>query len=283
METSTMVLRKKVRALLKRLLYARRVTAQWYIRDVNWGDALNPVLIEYLSERKARFDADPYMEKQMVVGSILELADSNTVVWGAGLIKEGLAPKDKPKAIHALRGPLTRKQLLSRGIDAPEVYGDPALLLPLFFNPDVPKKYRVGLIPHYMDKGHPWLDKHRSDPGICVIDVQGGVFSFVEAIKSCDLVVSSSLHGVICADAYGVPSIWAEFSDRVLGKGFKFFDYFASVQRETSAPVRINESTSLTQVLSHQKDYQIQLDKVRLLNACPFLSPNVKRRLEKGR
>src|ERR1035437_5874581 len=77
METSTMVLRKKVRALLKRLLYARRVTAHWYIEDVNWGDALNPVLIEYLAERKARFDADPYMEKQMVVGSILQLADSN--------------------------------------------------------------------------------------------------------------------------------------------------------------------------------------------------------------
>ncbi|WP_410503913.1 hypothetical protein [Flavobacterium sp. XN-5] len=31
------------------------------------------------------------------------------------------------------------------------MYGDPALLLPRYFNSKVEKKYKYGLVPHYND------------------------------------------------------------------------------------------------------------------------------------
>lgn len=276
------ILRKRAANMLKQAFNPGIIFAYWHVNDVNWGDGLNPVLIRHLSGKVPHFTDDPYTRKQMVVGSILHLADKNTVVWGAGFISDGLKTKDKPKAVHAVRGPLTRRQLLKNGIDAPEVYGDPALLLPSFFNPDVPKKYDVGIIPHYVDKTHPWVSRHSNDPKVLIIDVQAGHESFVEAIKSCNVILSSSLHGVICADAYNVPSLWVEFSDKVVGGGFKFFDYFESVQRDRSPAIRISESDPMTQVLSYLKDYKIQFDKSRLLHACPFLSEAVKARLGIG-
>jgi pyruvyltransferase len=269
--------RKRARALFQQALHPALISAYWHINDVNWGDAINPALIHYLSGRTARYSDDPFTNKQMVVGSILHLADRYTTVWGAGFIAEGLKTREKPRAIHAVRGPLTRNQLHKNGIEAPEVYGDPALLLPFFYNPEVQKRYDVGIVAHYIDKDNPWLRKYCHDPKILLIDVQGDQRSFVQSIKSCNLVISSSLHGVICADAYGVPSLWVEFSGKVVGGGFKFFDYLQSVQREPFPPQRITEEDSLTRVLAKHKDYTIQINKSRLIHACPFLSSGVRR------
>jgi pyruvyltransferase len=41
--------------------------------------------------------------------------------------------------------------------------------------------------------------------------------------------LSSTLHGLVFAHAYGKPALWLEFGDRVLGNGFKFFDYYHSI------------------------------------------------------
>lgn len=271
--------RKKTRNLVKRIVYSRRIHAVWCLGTANWGDALNPVLIEWLSGRKPRCDTDPDMDKFLVIGSVLEFADRNTTVWGSGFIKAGQLVKERPKAIRAVRGPLSRASLLDQGIDCPEVYGDPALLLPRLYNPDVPKQYEIGLIPHYADKSHPWLDRYRNDPKVRIIDVESDTWRFVQEVKSCELIVSSSLHGVICADSYGVPAIWMELSDKVIGNGFKFFDYFASIQHEVSAPIVPNENMSLADVVSRHQPYRVQFDLDRLLLACPFLCSKERNRL----
>jgi pyruvyltransferase len=249
----------------------------WY-KDLNWGDALNPILIELLSERKARYTPYFFCDRFIAIGSILENANERTEVWGSGLIREGIKLTSRPKKIHAVRGPLTRATLLEDGIECPETFGDPALLLPFFFNPDVPKKYDVGIIPHYVDKNNPWVEMHRSDPSILVIDVQSYTWDFVKAVKSCRVILSSSLHGLICSDAYRVPNTWIQLSDNLIGGDFKFHDYYLSIGSGRPSPIINITNRELSDIVGTAKCHDIKLDLIQLINSCPFLSKNNKQR-----
>lgn len=57
--------------------------------------------------------------------------------------------------------------------------------------------------------------------------------NFVDEIKSCKKIVSSSLHGCIIAESYGIPVEWIVLSDKVLGNGFKFRDYLSATDRKS--------------------------------------------------
>jgi pyruvyltransferase len=216
----------------------------------------------------------------MAIGSILWMANARTEVWGSGYIGEGMVVQERPRAIHAVRGPLTREALIKAGIDCPEVYGDPALLLPRFFDPEVPKKYEVGIIPHYVDKGHRWVERHRTTSGILIIDVTGDLWEFVRAVKSCKAILSSSLHGLICADAYGVANAWIQLSDQVFGGGFKFRDYRLSIGAEEPKPIEVHETTLLAEIVAQAESHQLDIDLRKLLLACPFLSEQLHARLQ---
>ena len=56
------------------------------------------------------------------------------------------------------------------------------------------------------------------------VDVVDDVLEALRLISGASRVVSSSLHGVVFADSYGVPRMWDWF-DAVQGRGFKFRDY----------------------------------------------------------
>ncbi len=132
----------------------------------------------------------------------------------------------KHAKILALRGPLTAKLLRWKG----DVFGDPAMLLPMMHLPPAPlKQFKVGYIPHYVDMLHPYFVQRPA--GSVLIDVHWGLTQFVAAIRMCDAVVSSSLHGIIIAEAYGIPAAWAKVSPRVKGDGFKFRDYYEGTGR----------------------------------------------------
>jgi predicted O-linked N-acetylglucosamine transferase (SPINDLY family) len=248
----------------------------WFAGTPNWGDILNPEMAEAISGKKPIYhmpNLTSQREFYLCTGSVLALANRYATVWGSGYISDTAQCIEPPKKICAVRGPLTRKKLLSQGIECPEVYGDPALLYPRFYQPkSVKKKYKLGIIPHYIDKENPWVLQQYDKQGIAVLNVQTeDLNSFVDAVLSCERVVSSSLHGLIVADAYGVPSLWARFSDQVIGGDFKFQDYFASVGRTEDKPLLINDpSVSLETVFSSFHDYNISIDLDALWEACPF-------------
>ena len=98
----------------------------------------------------------------MIIGSILDRGTKSSIIWGAGLISEDSEPIEIPKKIYAVRGPKTREKLLKSGIDCPEIYGDPALLLPKIYNPKIEKKYELGVIPHYIDKNNNTYSSNKS-------------------------------------------------------------------------------------------------------------------------
>ncbi len=262
----------------------KKIHLKYWISD-NFGDKLNLNLVKWInpkirivvSKKKLPF----YIklgkilnliskENYILIGSILSVADENTIVWGAGFISEESYCNAKPKKICAVRGPLSRKKLLKQKISCPEVYGDPALLLPFFYNPKIKKKYSLGVIPHYVDKENKNLKRISKNKKIKIIDVTLEPIQVINDILSCKKIASSSLHGLIVADTYRIPSLWIEFSDKVIGNGFKFRDYFLSVGRKEKKPMRINSKTKIKDLLNNFKDYQISIDLNKLIKSCPL-------------
>jgi len=264
-----------LRQALVKIVYRGRLPLHWCLGP-NWGDALNPVLVELLSGKQALHLTELHHDRYMVIGSILDGANEHAEVWGSGFIRENGSVNGRPRAVHAVRGPLSRTLLLKQGIACPEVYGDPALLLSRFFNPNVPKRYAVGIIPHYIDKENPWLDRYREDSQVLILDIESGIKDFVRAVKSCEVILSSSLHGLICADTYGVPNAWIQFSDDVVGGDFKFRDYRLSIGAEEPESIRITENSDLSFLTRRAKLYPLNIDLRKLILACPFLSEKLR-------
>ncbi|NVK36727.1 MAG: polysaccharide pyruvyl transferase family protein [Gammaproteobacteria bacterium] len=245
-----------------------------WVREKNFGDVLNPILVEKLSRVKVQHVVPRYYDGEYlsVIGSILERANSNTIVWGSGFMRPDGCVISNPKKVYAVRGPDTRKKLLDQGIDCPEVYGDPALLLPKIYNPKKLSKYKIGVVAHYVDKENAWLTKIKNEKNVKIIDpITDNPFDVIDQILSCEKIVSSSLHGVIVADAYGIPSMWIELSKKVLGDGFKFVDYFKSVNRPDRSPVKINDDTSIEGLASEVVEHKISIDLDLLMASAPFL------------
>jgi pyruvyltransferase len=252
-----------------------KLPLSWFLSQ-NWGDALNPLLVEMLSGKRVVAVPGHYCDHFLVVGSILGTSNRNSQVWGSGFIKDGDSVTESPKMIHAIRGPLSREALLSAGIPCPEVYGDPALLFPLFFDPQVRKEYEFGIVAHYVDKEHPWVDAHRNRPDVLIIDIEGDTWQFVRDIKSCKAVFSSSLHGLICADAYGVPNVWIQMSDEVIGGDFKFRDYRLSIGADEAFPIIVRPGDMVDSIAHEVARHELKIDLRKLLLACPFISPQIR-------
>lgn len=250
-----------------------KLNVSWWGENGNWGDALNHVLCNHISGKEVNkifTRTEDSIFRYYCVGSILEhVRAENFEVWGSGLISEGGRLKVKPNKIHAVRGPLTRKILLKQGYDCPEVYGDPALLYPMFYQPNVKKKYAYGIIPHNMDKDNLWLNQFKDNPNVKIIDILDSTATrFVDEVNECHTILSSSLHGIICGDSYGIPSYWVELSNKVIGKGFKFRDYYLSVGRPIVDPIRPKVGDKIKNMNFEKYSISINLDK--LLDSCPF-------------
>lgn len=268
------------RRSLAKIVRGSRVPLFWF--DIpNWGDALNPYIVRALSGRSAQHLAGFYHDRYLACGSVLGAANARAEVWGSGFIHEGERVIEPPRAIHAVRGPLSRDALLRHGIGCPEVYGDPALLMPRFFNPQVVVAYEVGIVPHYVDKRHPWVAKCRQDPKVSVIDIESGIEDFVRSVKACHIILSSSLHGLICADAYGIPNVWVQFSDNIIGGDFKFRDYRLSIGSDQLLPWKVDHRTSVGYLAAQARNYAVSMDLDELIFACPFLATKLRCQIQK--
>jgi len=197
----------------------------------NVGDNLAlPIVSHFMGE--VRLVHERVNGKLLAVGSIMSKLQPNDVVWGTGCIRDRTVISRR-NTFLAVRGVMTRN--LIRGAFVPEIFGDPGLLLPMMYSPRrVEKTCKIGFIPHYVDK--PGFKV--SDKNCKIIDVNSDWKHFVDQVRACERIVSSSLHGIVVAEAYGVPAEWAVYSDKVLGNGFKFRDYLTGTQREARPPGR---------------------------------------------
>ncbi len=249
----------------------------------NFGDDLNRFLVERITGKKVIPYAYSLTSKAkssinyLCIGSIItQLTNNKSVIWGSGVLSPADELRQKPLRVAAVRGPLSREYLLKRGVVCPEVYGDPALLLSRFYQPEqLPTRYRMGIIPHYVDQNNPLLDMYRDADDILLLDVQeyGSFHSFIAKLCSCQFIASSSLHGLILADSYGIPNVWVQFSDKIMGGRFKYEDYFLSVQRPSNGfPVHIDSAEQFNELFVHQQEWKApNIDLDLLLESCPFM------------
>ena len=247
----------------------------------NWGDDMSCKIINFINPglktmvKRYSFNIRNY-DDYLCIGSIISwMTSPKSIIWGSGVVYPNQKLKFKPKKVLAVRGPLTRQYLMEQGVECPEIYGDPALLFPRFYTPPVltsVNKYGLGIIPHFRDKNNPLIKKLENNKDILIIDVTNITpwHKFIDQITSCNYIVSSSLHGIILSDAYGIPNTWVEFKGGER-KRFAFQDYMLSVGRDEHEGFLIDETTTIEDLIQEcQKWRGIDIDLDKLLSVCPF-------------
>lgn len=196
--------------------------AYWWRDQTNFGDRLNWTILDRLGHTPQW--ADPLHADLALMGSIIEHLPPAWVgtVCGAGKLHEDSRPDLSRARVLAVRGKLTAAGV--RGVPRGVTLGDPALLLPLWFR-SRPAIHELGIIPHWTDKtlwprfkyGH-------------LIDPAGHPEQVVQEITQCRRIISSSLHGLVVADAFGIPrraELFPAATENAKHEGgdFKFRDY----------------------------------------------------------
>lgn len=192
----------------------------------NFGDLLGPVIVERLCQQRGYVTREG-SSRLVTVGSIMHAVRDGDVVWGTGV-----NGKTRPELtdvrnaqFEAVRGPLTRQFMIERGHDVPEVFGDPAILVPDLFpewNASSAKTRGLGFLPNLHDL--PTWSNQVDD----LISPHGHPADVIPQIIACDRLVTSSLHGMIIADAYGIPVVLVK---PVAEHEFKYLDYARGVRR----------------------------------------------------
>lgn len=197
----------------------------WWDKPNNFGDVLTPHILTHFGipwvKTKSLHDANAIM-----TGSTARLALDDMYILGSGIIRNNEEANPNAKWMW-VRGPLTRDNAIEKGCDVPPIYGDPALFLPEIVNP-IGKKYECGWIPHYQDmRGFPQV-YHEGNPCRTINVVNKNPLDVAREISQCEKIISTSLHGIIVAHAYGIPAARVIIS-KLHGDGIKFQDHYESV------------------------------------------------------
>ena len=237
----------------------------FWIRGHNFGDVLNPLLYKFMTGREAEYSEDP--PKVLAIGSVMHKARSGDIIWGTGVIDPEIPLQiDHRVLIKAVRGPLTAGVLRSYGIHVPEIYGEPSWLLPMFVKPAEMRDNVIGFLPHYIDYGQ----AGKLPENVRLLSPATEPISLIKQITACRVIVSSSLHGVCVAEAYGIPAMWVELSDLILGKGFKFRDYYAATGRNVQ-PLNWKEKRNWEEINMDTTPFIPPRSMVeQLYESCPF-------------
>lgn len=251
----------------------------------NLGDFLSRYLLEGLFS-EPRIKADIYC----LIGSVITReriekscqtpsahAGFRIAFWCCGCRDEtGLPPDLRSHAIIlGARGPLTAGVL---GLPRDTPIGDPALLLPLIYTPQISAKTagKTLFIPHVYQalkfSETDLLLRSGADVMLSplVNSTAGDVEDFIDQLCSSSFILTSSLHGAIIAAAYGVP--FSFFDCGFVDVPFKWRDFSASAGFGTYFPRTVDQARAVYEQLI--RDY-IQLPPLApILDVAPFSARN---------
>lgn len=248
----------------------------------NWGDDINVEFIESLTGKKVIVRNQSLLHRILpiknycLIGSVVgNYENSSAYMWGTGIISPERNAKKAPKKICSVRGKNTRNILLNQGLDCPENYGDPVLLASKIYQPSVEKRYKIGVVPNHVDIDNDALKaflKDKSDVILVDLTKYEKWTDIIDQMVSCEIIVSSSLHGLIVSDSYGIPNVWVSFSDHIRGGNFKYLDYFSSVYRDEQKPIMINNKEDLEIIFNNFEAYLCNavIDFSSIVKSCPF-------------
>lgn len=196
----------------------------------NFGDEITAPLVERITGRRVEWASAGRCDlvgAGSVVQMIIDKGSGNRpLLWGSGFMRAGVEGADHTELeALAARGTRTLARVTPHEGQEPAL-GDPGLLAPLFLDRPVRKRYALGVIPHYKDAASPFVAALRSlGQEVRVIDVGWSPEEVAREIAACDAVLSSSLHGLIFSDAFGVPNAHVRLGGKIGGGMYKFRDY----------------------------------------------------------
>ena len=207
------------------------IKAYWWRKIKNFGDGLAPLLLDHFCDVELSWA--PIGDASITsIGSVLEHIPPrwNGYVCGSGRLKENSDVNLSNATLIALRGPLS-----ARGIKGNFALGDPGLLADELVGPQ-DKYWHLGIVPHWKDR-ELWprfsrMFQSRSEVSVKLIDPRKPPLDVITEIGACRRIVTSSLHGMIVADAFGIPrrvEIASALLNETEGGDFKFRDYSASI------------------------------------------------------
>lgn len=249
----------------------KQVNLIYFDKWNNFGDELSKYITTKLINKdkyELVFNQNNIPLNIVCIGSYIHRAKNNTFIFGSGVRTpnniENQGHNYKHLNVCSVRGPLTRDYLMNKNQSVPEIYGDPALILPKFYKPVIIDKLKdkIGIVPHKTNYSK-YINKIDTSKYYLInpVDKWQDVINY---ICSCKAIISSSLHGLICSDAYNIPNVWLD--EFKLQEGdFKFKDYFASQGREY---VKIKHLNTYDSSLLYRRGNTIDLDK--LLKTFPF-------------
>jgi pyruvyltransferase len=229
------------------LVATAEIKLHWFSGVPNFGDRISADVVAAVG-RMPVVKAKPRRADLFAVGSILSsvsrvtarLPNPARVVWGSGMMGPIDPPLDLEKVhVAALRGPLTQCLTGAAGCQL----GDPGLLITDVVPPPPRDRSRIGIVLHHSETPDPAVvDRLRAAGRFDFIDVTDeDHLGVVARIGACGHVISSSLHGLIVADAFGVPNSWMVNGRIHKFSTFKFYDYALSVKRILNDPVALGD------------------------------------------
>ena len=269
----------------------KKISLYYYNDLKNFGDILNVDLIKKVFGIEPVYDS-LYSSKLVAIGSLLESflhGSSNTkllakrillptlYIWGTGFISAENTRVVRPHNQHevffrnvrvfALRGSLTKiriEKMYSK--DLKIAVGDPGLLSSRLLTVEKPeKRYRLGIIPHYVDKDNPLINViHSNVNNSCIIDIFDNPQSFLNNVSQCEAIVSSAMHGLIASDSLGIPNARLILSDDIAGGNYKFDDYYSAFNIFNHNRIDFrNSKFDIGKINSTINEYNINKEKVK--------------------
>jgi pyruvyltransferase len=225
-------------------------------RFVNYGDVLAPFIFKKHNIKLVHTD---YEHSQVcTMGSLLHVMpkDYKGYIWSLGFMypTHTLHLEKDPICV---RGKLSLRQF--KNDTSNTVLGDGGLLVERVYNPDVKKQYKLGIFANYCDiQNNDEFENYKifKNPDVLLIDPRNYVETVIRDIKKCHNIISSSLHGLISCDSFGINhNIFSARETKLaihqLQDSFKFKDYYSIYGIEFQKPtLYLDNNTSIEQCLS---------------------------------
>lgn len=236
----------------------------YYNSNYNFGDVLNITILENIFNIKNVVYEPKIIKADMIaIGSIFEslIKTKHEIltikkyiknryklyslpkieVFGTGFIEEPSQNVEFIRRINliAVRGKFTKSNVDRITKRKNEItLGDPGLLSKELYDlSKVKKRYKLGMVPHYVDKKNKYISEiNKMNSKSKIIDIQQEPFAFLKQISQCEVIISSAMHGLIAADSLNIPNLRLTVSNKLTGGNYKFHDYYSvfNMQRHTN-------------------------------------------------
>lgn len=204
----------------------------------NFGDTASPAIVETISGMPTR-QAKNGEIKLISIGSLIHKASNLDIIWGTGVKGNAmqLDPSVKELTVAAVRGPLTLDFLKKNGIKTNGVNQlfDPGCLISVLYKSFIAsinplENLTLGpcrIIPHFRDDA--LLRKSDAKFISNFIEADCSYTDMISKLLGAELVISSSLHGIVFAESLGIPACWLKSPS---GEDeLKFHDYYYGTDR----------------------------------------------------